>query len=58
MRESGNLIVQGDNLQALKAIPVVLSEGSLPVVVTGTATVDLKITTVDIPFEKRKVISV
>jgi LEA14-like dessication related protein len=50
--------VEIDNLQALKAIPVLVQDRSLPVVVTGTATVDLKITSVNIPFEKRKVISV
>jgi len=50
--------VEIDNLQAVKAIPVLVRDRSLPVVVAGTATVDLKITTVDIPFEKQKVIRV
>jgi LEA14-like dessication related protein len=49
--------VEIDNLQAVKALPILLRDGSLPVVVAGTATVDLKVTKVNIPFEKRKVIS-
>jgi LEA14-like dessication related protein len=48
--------VEVDNLQALKALVVLVREGSLPVVVNGTAAVDLKITTVKIPFERRKVV--
>jgi LEA14-like dessication related protein len=50
--------VEIDNLQAVKALPILVLERSLPVVVAGTATVDLKITKVDIPFEQRKVITV
>ena len=50
--------VEIDNLQAVKALPTLVLERSLPVVVAGTATVDLKITKVDIPFEQRKVITV
>jgi LEA14-like dessication related protein len=48
--------VEIDNLQALKALAVLVREGSLPLVVNGTAAVDLKVTTVKIPFEKRKVV--
>ena len=48
--------VEIDNLQALKALAVLVREGSLPIVVNGTAAVDLKVTTVEIPFEKRKVV--
>ena len=50
--------VEIDNLQAVKALPILIRDGSLPVVVTGTATVDLKITSVKIPFEKRKVVGI
>jgi len=48
--------VEIDNLQALKALAVLVRDGSLPIVVNGTAAVDLKVTTVKIPFEKRKVV--
>jgi LEA14-like dessication related protein len=64
-----NLVIPKDNttsfdipvkigsLQALQAFGVALNERSITLVVRGTAAVDLKITTVKIPFEKRKVIS-
>ncbi|MDD1660488.1 MAG: LEA type 2 family protein [Methanomicrobiales archaeon] len=48
--------VEIDNLQALKGLAVLVREGSLPVVVNGTAAVDLKVMTVKVPFEKRKVL--
>jgi LEA14-like dessication related protein len=48
--------VEIDNFQALKALAVLVREGSLPIVVNGTAAVDLKVTTVKVPFEKRKVV--
>jgi LEA14-like dessication related protein len=48
--------VEIGNVQALQAGVVLLREGSLTLVTRGTAAVDLKITTVRIPFEKRKVV--
>jgi LEA14-like dessication related protein len=46
--------VRVDNLQALRAAVVLFREKSLTLVARGAATVDLKIATVRIPFEKRK----
>ena len=63
-----NLVIPKDNtttfdiplkigsLQALQALGVALEDRSLTLVARGTAAVDLKITTVRIPFEKRKVL--
>jgi LEA14-like dessication related protein len=42
--------------QGVQAIGVVLQKGSVPVILRGTAAVDLKVTTVKIPFEKRQVV--
>jgi LEA14-like dessication related protein len=44
------------SLDALRALVVLAREGSLPLVVRGTATADLRLTTVQIPFEKRQVV--
>jgi len=48
--------VEIENVQALQALGVMVKKGSLSLVARGTAAVDLKITTVRIPFEKRKVV--
>ncbi|MDD1668011.1 MAG: LEA type 2 family protein [Methanomicrobiales archaeon] len=45
-----------DTARAIEAAGVLLREGSLTLVARGTAAVDLKVTTVKIPFEKRKVV--
>jgi len=44
------------DLMALQALGVLLQDGSLTLVARGTASVDLKLMTVRIPFEKRKVV--
>jgi LEA14-like dessication related protein len=54
---SFDIPVKIGSLQALQAIGVALNERSITLVVRGTAAVDLKVTTVKIPFEKRQVIS-
>ena len=48
--------VEIESVPALSAVGVVLQKGSVPVVLRGTAAVDLKVTTVKIPFEKRQVV--
>ena len=48
--------VEIGNVQALQALGVLVKKGSLSLVARGMATVDLKLTTVRIPFEKRKVV--
>jgi LEA14-like dessication related protein len=49
--------VEVGNVQAIQAAAVLVKEKSLTLVARGTAAVDLKITTVKIPFEKRQVVS-
>ena len=45
-----------DKIQAMQAAVVLFREKSLTLVTRGTAAVDLKVATVRIPFEKRKVL--
>ncbi len=45
-----------DTARAIEAAGALLREGSLTMIARGTAAVDLKVTTVKIPFEKRKVV--
>jgi len=54
---SFDIPVKVGSLQALQALGVALEDRSLTLVVRGTAAVDLKLTTVKIPFEKRQVLS-
>lgn len=54
---SFDIPVKIGSLQALQAFGVALNERSITLVVRGTAAVDLKLTTVKIPFEKRQVIA-
>jgi LEA14-like dessication related protein len=53
---SFDIPVKIGSLQALQALGVALEDRSLTLVVRGTAAVDLKLTTVKIPFERRKVV--
>ena len=53
---SFDIPVEIGSLQALQALGVALQDRSLTLIVRGTAAVDLKITTVKIPFEKRQVV--
>ncbi len=53
---SFDIPVKVGSLQALQALGVALEDRSLTLVVRGTAAVDLKLTTVKIPFEKRQVV--
>jgi LEA14-like dessication related protein len=53
---SFDIPVKIGSVQALQAAVVLLREKSLTLVGRGTAAVDLKVMTVRIPFEKRKVV--
>jgi len=55
---SFDIPVKIGSLQALQAVGSALENHTITLVMRGTAAVDLKITTVKIPFERRKVISV
>jgi LEA14-like dessication related protein len=54
---SFDIPVKIGSLQALQALGVALEDRSITLVMRGTAAVDLKVTTVKIPFEKRQVLS-
>jgi LEA14-like dessication related protein len=53
---SYDIPVKIGSLQALQALGAALEDRSITLVVRGTAAVDLKLTTVKIPFEKRQVV--